>query len=164
MISNFAKLLILAPCLLMFACAGPKTRPPTEPTVVESQAQPKPGQASYTVRGKKYYILASAAGYDESGLATWYGGRFHGRKTANGERFNARRLTAAHKTLPFNTLAEVTNLQNGRRVTVRINDRGPFSDEHIIDLSRAAAEAIGMKHTLRVRVVAVGEAEPAAKL
>ena len=164
MISNFAKLLILMPGLLMFACAGPKTRPPTEPTAIESQqAQPKPSQVSYTVRGKKYHILASAAGYDESGLATWYGGRFHGRKTASGERFDTRRLTAAHKTLPFNTMVEVTNLQNGRRVTVRINDRGPFGGGRIIDLSRAAAEAIGMKHTLRVRVGAIDE-KPAAKL
>ena len=80
----------------------------------------------------------------EEGLASWYGGKFQGRLTANGERFDTNKLTAAHKTLPFNTMVRVTNLETGRHVEVRINDRGPFVEGRIIDLSRAAAEEIGM--------------------
>ncbi|MEM9500390.1 MAG: septal ring lytic transglycosylase RlpA family protein [Pseudomonadota bacterium] len=79
-----------------------------------------------------------------SGVASYYGRRFHGRRTASGERFNMRALTAAHRTLPFGTLVRVTNPSNGRDVTVRINDRGPFIRGRSIDLSRAAAEQIGM--------------------
>ena len=80
----------------------------------------------------------------EEGLASWYGGKFQGRKTASGERFDTNKLTAAHKTLPFNTVVKVTNSENDRTVEVRINDRGPFVQGRIIDLSRAAAEALGM--------------------
>jgi rare lipoprotein A len=79
-----------------------------------------------------------------SGPASWYGGKFHGRRTANGERFNKNELTAAHRSLPFGTRVRVTNQRNGRSVVVRINDRGPFVGNRVIDLSRAAAEAVGM--------------------
>lgn len=79
-----------------------------------------------------------------NGSASWYGGRFHGRKTASGERFNMNTLTAAHRTLPFGTKVRVTNRRNGRSVVVRINDRGPYAGGRIIDLSRAAAGAVGM--------------------
>lgn len=79
-----------------------------------------------------------------NGVASWYGPGFHGRLTANGERFNQHALTAAHRTLPFGTEVRVTNTANGRSVIVRINDRGPFSGSRVIDLSRAAAEAVGM--------------------
>lgn len=78
------------------------------------------------------------------GYASWYAGKFQGRLTANGERFDTNLLTAAHKTLPFNTVVEVRHLENGRTVTVRINDRGPFVDGRVIDLSRAAAERLDM--------------------
>ncbi|MBI9108643.1 MAG: septal ring lytic transglycosylase RlpA family protein [Spirochaetales bacterium] len=80
----------------------------------------------------------------ESGQASWYGGKFQGRKTANGEIFDTNKLTAAHKTLPFNTMVRVTNLKNDRFVDVRINDRGPFVEGRVIDLSRAAADKIDM--------------------
>ncbi len=80
----------------------------------------------------------------EEGLASWYGGKFQGRRTASGERFDTNKLTAAHKTLPFDTTVKVTNLENDRTVEVRINDRGPFVEGRVIDLSRAAAEALGM--------------------
>lgn len=80
----------------------------------------------------------------ESGTASWYGGKFQGRQTANGEVFDTNKLTAAHKTLPFNTVVKVTNLNNNRSVSVRINDRGPFIEGRVIDLSRAAAEKIDM--------------------
>jgi rare lipoprotein A len=79
-----------------------------------------------------------------SGVASWYGGRFHGRKTANGERYDMHKLTAAHKSLPFGTKVRVTNSRNGKSVVVRINDRGPFVCSRVIDLSRGAASAVGM--------------------
>ena len=80
----------------------------------------------------------------QNGYASWYGGHFQGRPTANGEIFDTNQLTAAHRTLPFNSIVRVTNVQNERSVVVRINDRGPFVDNRIIDLSRAAADAIGL--------------------
>jgi len=87
-----------------------------------------------------------------TGVASYYGRRFHGRLTANGERFNMRAMTAAHKTLPFGTMVRVTNPSNGRSVVVRINDRGPFIPGREIDLSRGAAEAIGMIQRGHARV------------
>ena len=83
-------------------------------------------------------------GYTEEGMASWYGKKFHGKKTASGEKFNMHKLTAAHKKLPFGTVVEVTNLKNGKKVKVRINDRGPFVKGRIIDLSYAAAKKIGI--------------------
>lgn len=79
-----------------------------------------------------------------TGSASWYGGKFHGRTTANGERYDMNELTAAHKTLPFGTKVRVTNERNGKAVVVRINDRGPFVGKRVIDLSRGAAQAVGM--------------------
>lgn len=99
---------------------------------------------SYVIKGKRYHILASAEGFREKGLASWYGEPFHGRKTANGEIYDMNKISAAHKTLPLNTWVEVKNLDNGRKLLVRINDRGPFVRGRIIDLSRAAAEKMGM--------------------
>lgn len=92
------------------------------------------------------------------GRASWYGPRFHGRRTASGERFNAGAYTAAHRSLPFGTKVRVTNLRNGRAVIVRINDRGPYSGGRVIDLSKAAAQAIGMirSGTAPVRIEIVG--------
>lgn len=87
-----------------------------------------------------------------TGIASYYGRRFHGRRTANGERFNMRAMTAAHRTLPFGSLVRVTNPRNGQTVTVRINDRGPFIHGRTIDLSRAAAEKIGMISRGHVKV------------
>ncbi len=80
----------------------------------------------------------------QSGTASWYGGKFHGRRTANGERYDMHELTAAHRTLPFGTLVEVRNPQNGRSVVVRVNDRGPFAKQRIIDVSYAAAMELGL--------------------
>ena len=96
--------------------------------------------------------IAPVFGFSESGQASWYGGKFHGRTTASGETFDTNALTAAHKTLPFGTVVEVTNLDNGKAVTVRINDRGPFVEGRIIDLSRAAAEKLDMVGTGVARV------------
>lgn len=107
---------------------------------------------SYTIQGKTYYPLESADNFSQTGMASWYGPGFHGKKTANGERFNTNLLTAAHKELPFDTMVRVTNLENGRSTMVRINDRGPFSKDRIIDLSKKAAEEIGMLQTGTARV------------
>lgn len=117
-----------------------------------------PGTKPYTIRGKTYYPLKSAHGFVEEGLASWYGPGFHGKKTANGERYNQYAMTAAHKILPLGTTVTVTNLTNRKSITVRINDRGPFVDDRVIDLSREGAERIGMiaKGTARVRVQTQG--------
>lgn len=85
-----------------------------------------------------------SGGYHAEGKASWYGARHHGKRTASGEKFNQHALTAAHRSLPFGTRVRVTNLNNGKRATVRINDRGPFQRGRIIDVSRAAAERLGL--------------------
>ena len=89
------------------------------------------------------------------GVASWYGPGFHGKKTANGERFNTHTLTAAHKTLPFGTKVRVTNETTGKSVVVRINDRGPYAHGRVIDLSKAAAEAVGISGTAQVTLAAL---------
>jgi len=107
----------------------------------------------YQIEGNWYYPREDYS-YDETGIASWYGAAFHGGTTANGEIFNKNELTAAHKTLPLPTLARVTNLDNGRSIVVRINDRGPFSGARIIDLSQRAAQLLGFEQqgTAKVRV------------
>ena len=87
--------------------------------------------------------MDSSLGYLEVGIASWYGKKFHGRKTSNGERFDMYQVSAAHKTLPIPTVVRVTNLENSKKIDVRINDRGPFHDDRLIDLSMAAARALG---------------------
>jgi rare lipoprotein A len=100
---------------------------------------------------------ADLRGYEERGIASWYGRKYHGRLTASGERYDMHSLTAAHRTLPFGVVVVVTNLENGRKVRVRINDRGPFKKGRIIDLSRAAARQLGMVRQgvarVKIRVV-----------
>ncbi len=123
---------------------------------------------SYVVLGKRYQRLPSAQNFDETGIASWYGRKFHGRLTASGERYDMFSMTAAHKSIPLPTYARVTNLANKRSVVVRINDRGPFVDDRLIDLSYAAAAKLDMlgAGTANVRVVALsgvpGEAKPAS--
>ena len=97
----------------------------------------------YTVLGKTYHLLASSEGYKERGVASWYGTKFQGRPTANGESYNLFAMTAAHRTLPIPAYVKVTNLKNNRAVIVRVNDRGPFHQDRIIDLSYAAAVKLG---------------------
>lgn len=115
----------------------------------------------YTVFGQTYYP-AHNPNYDEVGTASWYGDKFHGKMTANGEIYNKMELTAAHKTLPLNSYVIVTNVQTGQSLKVRLNDRGPFVDNRIIDLSEAAADALGIKNggLGQVRVQYAGPAEP----
>lgn len=97
---------------------------------------------SYVVDGRRYYVMQSGDGYSQRGIASWYGTKFHGRRTASGEPYNMYAMTAAHKTLPLPTYVRVTNLDNGRSVIVRVNDRGPFHGNRLIDLSYAAAKKL----------------------
>lgn len=115
---------------------------------------------TYTVHGKTYRVLDSAEGYYATGLASWYGRKFHGRQTSSGEPFDMFKLTAAHRSLPIPTYLRVTNLQNGRSTIVRVNDRGPFHSDRIIDLSYAAAVKLGFENhgTARVRVESIEHA------
>lgn len=134
------------------------------PAPVAAGGHHKTGKA-YQIAGQWYYPLQSAAGYDQTGVASWYGRDFHGKKTANGETYNMHAMSAAHKTLPLPTMVRVTNLDNGRAIVVRVNDRGPFVKSRIIDLSYAAARALGYdrKGTARVRVQALSGAVASAR-
>ena len=115
---------------------------------------------SYTVLGQTYQVMDSAAGYYATGLASWYGRKFHGRLTSSGEPFDMFALTGAHRSLPIPAYVRVTNLDNGRVSVVRVNDRGPFHSDRIIDLSYAAAVKLGFAEhgTARVRVEVLEEA------
>lgn len=111
------------------------------------KAEPKSAYGNpptYEAMGQTYKTLDSARGFRETGLASWYGRKFQGRKTSSGEPFDMFKLTAAHKTLPLPTYARVTNITNGQSIVVRINDRGPFHSTRIIDLSYAAAAKLGL--------------------
>jgi rare lipoprotein A len=111
----------------------------------------------YTVLGSTYHLLSSNVGYQDTGVASWYGTKFHGNHTANGETYDMYAMSAAHKTLPIPCYVKVKNLDNGRSVIVRVNDRGPFLHGRIIDLSYAAAKKLGYadKGTANVQVTAI---------
>lgn len=118
---------------------------------------------SYEVFGKTYETLSDAQGYKEIGLASWYGRKFHGRRTSSGEVYDMYKLSAAHKTLPLPSYVRVTNLKTGQSTIVRINDRGPFHSERIIDLSYAAALKLGMTGgvgTVELEAMVPGKALP----
>lgn len=119
----------------------------------------------YEVFGQRYRTLRTSDGFEEEGLASWYGTKFHGRRTSSGEPYDMYAMTAAHKSLPLPSYVEVTNLENHKRVVVRVNDRGPFVDERIIDLSYAAAHRIDMTDAgvARVRVRAVGPGDTSSQ-
>ena len=105
---------------------------------------PREKDGSYVINGERYYPISSSSGFVEYGKASWYGGKFHGRKTSNGEVYDMHKKSAAHKTLPFNTYVKVQNLSNNKYTIVRVNDRGPFVKGRIIDLSYAAAKEIDL--------------------
>ena len=107
---------------------------------------------SYEVFGKRYHVLDDARGYVERGIASWYGEKFHGRRTSNGETYDMYAMTAAHATLPIPSYVRVTNLANGRSVVVRVNDRGPFKSDRVIDLSYVAAYKLGFIQAGQARV------------
>ena len=143
----------------------PRTGTSASPRLVgEGQPIPKGGGtyklgSPYRI-GTRWYVPAEEPGYDKVGLASWYGSDFHGRKTSNGEVFDMHALTAAHPTLPLPSYAYVTNLSNNRTILVRINDRGPYANDRIVDLSRRSARELGFElHGLtRVRVKYAGRA------
>lgn len=121
---------------------------------------------SYVVHGRRYHTLDSSRGHVERGIASWYGKKFHGRRTSSGETYNMYAMSAAHKALPLPTYVHVTNLDNRRRVLVRVNDRGPFHANRIIDLSYAAASKLGIlgTGTAFVEVRAIDPSASPAKL
>lgn len=135
------------------AASAPGTTSPMLPPVRSDRGNPP----FYDVLGKRYHVLPTSAGYVQRGVASWYGRDFHGLATSSGERYDMHSMTAAHTTLPLPTWVEVTNLVNGKRVVVKVNDRGPFVDNRLIDLSYAAATALDMVRagTARVEVRAV---------
>ncbi|SMC82117.1 rare lipoprotein A [Desulfocicer vacuolatum DSM 3385] len=160
--------LIILVCVIL--CVGgcsssPPASPPDEFKGFDSASPQKvPGKKTgtfkpYKIAGKTYYPLSHAQGFSQKGLASWYGKKFHGRKTANGETYNMYAMTAAHKTLPMNTWVQVTNLDNKKKVVLRINDRGPFVADRIIDLSYTGAKKLGVvgPGTAKVKVVALGK-------
>lgn len=120
---------------------------------------------SYEVFGKRYHTLRSSEGHVERGIASWYGTKFHGRRTSSGEPYDMYAMTAAHTALPLPTYVRVTNLENGHSIVVRVNDRGPFAKNRIIDLSYAAAIKLGMTEKgtalVEVRALEPGRPEPA---
>lgn len=130
--------------LVLSACGGK----PTVRVIDTPETQELPGwQRPYEVDGKRYYPLFDGKGFRERGTASWYGRDFHGLKTSNGEIYDMHGVSAAHKTLPMGSQVVVTHLQTGRQVTVRINDRGPFVGDRIIDLSYGAARKLGVVET-----------------
>lgn len=173
------QLLVLATVAIVTACAGPAPRPGTDgtgepvdgpppgPVDLSSIPEPTPrdeplsrygNPPSYVVFGQTYHVQRKRTAYHATGIASWYGTKFHGRRTSSGETFDMHRFTAAHRTLPLPSYVEVTNLANGRSLVVRVNDRGPFKKDRLIDLSYAAAARLGFadRGTARVEVRAVG--------
>jgi rare lipoprotein A len=167
--------------LLLAACATTRRPPPPVPGQVPvppppadifsipdavPRAEPRSAHGNppfYDALGRRYFVLPSAEGYDERGVASWYGPTFHGGNTSSGEPYDMYGMTAAHKTLPLPSYARVTNLHNGRSVVVRINDRGPFVANRIIDLSYTAAAKLDMLRDgtamVEVRVLTPGAPE-----
>lgn len=160
--------LALPALVLLASCSGdrPKTDEPADgpsmaniraADVADAVPRDEPlarygNHSPYEVFGKKYYVLPSSSGYHEQGIASWYGSKFHGRRTSSGEPYDMHLATAAHKSLPLPTYAEVTNLDNGKKVIVKINDRGPFKHGRLIDMSYGAALRLGMTATGTARV------------
>jgi rare lipoprotein A len=130
---------------------GPHASPRDVSTVPDAVPRVEPRAASgnkpYTVMGKSYVPVADARGYRERGVASWYGKKFHGRRTSSGEPYDMYAMTAAHRTLPLPSYVRVRNLNNGSSVVVRVNDRGPFLHNRLIDLSYAAASRLGIVGT-----------------
>ena len=167
MLVRIVNVVLLLSSLLLSSCGGLKDSAPSNynkpwheiqdavPQQVEKSRYGNPD--SYEVMGKTYRVMASADGFSQKGIASWYGKKFHGRKTSSGEDYNMYAMTAAHKTLPIPVYVEVTNLDNGRKAIVRVNDRGPFHEGRIIDLSYAAATRLGVAQTgtanVSIRVV-----------
>ncbi len=147
-LSLLALFVIVAGCSSWRDQDGPPpdaTPPAADQVVCRDEPRSRSGNPPfYEVFGERYHVLPSNRGYLERGVASWYGTKFHGKATATGEPYDMHAMTAAHKTLPLPACVEVVNLSNGRRIIVRVNDRGPFVDNRIIDLSYAAAHSLDM--------------------
>jgi len=172
-------ILILLSCFLLFSCgridkvvspvavdSAPKKKIDVEtiPNAIPKK-EPKSrygNPKSYVVFGKRYYVMDSSKGYIEKGIASWYGTKFHGRRTSSGETYDMYAMTAAHKSLPLPTYVKVTNLSNDKFIVVKVNDRGPFHENRIIDLSYTAAIKLDIiqKGTGLVEVKAIDPEEP----
>ena len=148
-------ILFLCCILTLSACAAKKPNVAQSP---ETGKHVKGSQKPYTVYGQRYEPLQSHEGFSQTGVASWYGKDFHGKKTSNGETYNMNAMTAAHKTLPLGVYVKVRNRDNGREAIVRVNDRGPFVKGRIIDLSYAAAKKLGVDvaGTAPVKIEALG--------
>jgi rare lipoprotein A len=152
---TFAKKAAAGMALLALAACATTEAPPEGP----NGGTYKVG-SPYQIKGVWYYPKEDPQ-YDETGIASWYGDDFHGKRTANGERYNMHALTAAHRTLPMPTFVDVTNLENGRQIRLRVNDRGPYARGRIIDVSKRAAELLGFKDkgVAKVRVTFAGRVD-----
>jgi rare lipoprotein A len=155
------RLLAIFGALILCGCSAGNwedSPPARQPTMTGELPRSKQGNPPfYEVYGKRYTVMKSSAGYRQRGVASWYGKKFHGRSTSSGERYDMYQMTAAHKTLPLPTNVRVSNLDNGKSITVRVNDRGPFVKNRLIDLSYAAAKALDIigNGTGMVEVVAL---------
>jgi rare lipoprotein A len=151
------------PLVLLLFLAACATAPngASDPKVAQNPQYNSGTSRPYTVRGKTYYPRIPEPGHTETGLASWYAGESPNATTADGEYFVPDGISAAHKTFPLPSIAEVTNLDNGRKIRVRVNDRGPFVEGRVMDLSRGAAKALGVytAGTARVRITWLGPAD-----
>lgn len=150
--------LILCAAFAAFLISGCASKTvTTDKRPVKSIRTNDPTQVPYVIEGITYYPIPDATGFWEKGIASWYGEYFHGRPTSNGERYDMYEMTAAHKILPMNTMLRVRNVENGRETVVRVNDRGPFIDGRIIDLSYTAAQHLDLVRpgTSRVEIEAL---------
>lgn len=161
-----AAALLIASLLLSISGCGKRSVPtspdmsPRPPAPSAPGPVPKGTFKPYSIGGIQYYPLSSADGFEQTGIASWYGDDFHGKKTANGEIYDMYAMTCAHKVLPMNTYVRITNTKNNKVVTLRVNDRGPFVGSRIVDLSHAGAAALDVigPGTAPVRLEAVGVA------
>ncbi|MCB1646672.1 MAG: septal ring lytic transglycosylase RlpA family protein [Pseudomonadales bacterium] len=168
-LSRYSIVSALFTCCLLVSCASEPLRRPAPSSGqsageagvsnVPAKKYTRGNKSPYVVFGKTYEVMPTSLGYREIGIASWYGKKFHGRLTSNGEVYDMYKLTAAHKALPLPTIVRVTNLDNGKKVTVRVNDRGPFHDDRVIDLSYQTAVALGFadKGTAPVVIEALDE-------
>lgn len=146
---TLALILFLSSCSHISRNDGPPNFPVDVSKVPDAKPKAEPlskygNMRSYRVFGKRYYTMRSSKNYTAVGVASWYGSKFHAQRTSSGERYDMLAMTAAHKTLPLPTYVEVTNLSNHRKIIVKVNDRGPFESNRIIDLSYVAAKKLGI--------------------
>ncbi len=141
-----ATVLLLSGCTFGVPMGGNSSDTPGSNDIqLDASGKAKYGNpSSYVVFGKRYFVMNSAKGFVQRGTASWYGPDFHGKRTSSGETYNMHAMTAAHKTLPLPTMVRVKNLENGKTAIVKVNDRGPFAHDRIIDLSYAAAKELGV--------------------